>query len=108
MKIILEFDSDKEMLTWVKRKYEAISERKKALEELQTETTNKLLENPIENLELMCAAENALKRQGLTSFGHLVALRRTDLMKIKGLGARGITNIESGLDNFGLKLKPRF
>ena len=60
---------------------------------------------PIEQLDLRTVrAFNGLKRAGVHTVGHLLALTLTDLLEIRRFGATSLADVEMALDQLGLEL----
>lgn len=66
--------------------------------------------SPIEELQLDARPLNALKREGITTVGHLSQLTISELDKIPFIGSRSIADIKNCLEIYaGIKLrKTRF
>jgi len=70
--------------------------------QVKKEEVNKI---KIENLKLSHRTINALTEDGLKTVGGLIRKKEEDLMKIEGLGKKGIKEIRKALGQFGLTLK---
>lgn len=66
----------------------------------------KVLETPIENLNLSVRAYNCLKRAEITTIYDLTEKTESDMMKVKNLGKKSLKDVISNLEDLGLSLKP--
>lgn len=66
---------------------------------------DKILEQPIEELELSVRSYNCLKKQGINALGQLVNCSEQDLMGIRNFGAKSIDEIKGKLKEMNLELK---
>ena len=64
----------------------------------------KILEMPIEELELSVRSFNCLKRSGISSVGDLANKTETDMMKVKNLGKKSLEEVIAKLHDLGLDL----
>ena len=62
--------------------------------------------HPIHELELSIRSENCLLRGGIQTIGELLQKSRDDLLKIRNLGRKSLTEIEEKIAAFGYKLMP--
>ena len=62
--------------------------------------------HPIHELELSIRSENCLLRGGINTIGDLVQKTRDDLLKIRNLGKKSLTEIEEKLISIGYPMKP--
>ena len=62
--------------------------------------------HPIHELELSIRSENCLLRGGIQTIGDLVTRSRDDLLKIRNLGRKSLTEIEEKIAAFGFTLMP--
>ena len=69
-------------------------------------TTEKVLEMTIEELELSVRAYNCLKRAGINSVAELVQRNQEDMMKVRNLGRKSLEEVEQKLQELGLALGP--
>ncbi len=65
---------------------------------------DRVLETPIEELDLTVRSYNCLKRQGVNTIGQLVELREADLLNIRNFGAKSIEEVKDKLQTMGLGL----
>jgi DNA-directed RNA polymerase subunit alpha len=66
----------------------------------------RLLEMPIEELELSVRSFNCLKRAGIDSIGQLTERTEEDMMKVRNLGRKSLDEVKQKLAALGLGLKP--
>ena len=64
----------------------------------------KILEMPIEELELSVRSFNCLKRSGISTVGDLANKTETDMMKVKNLGKKSLEEVIAKLHDLGLDL----
>lgn len=65
----------------------------------------KMLETPIDELELSVRAYNCLKRANIASLGELTRKSEEDLMKVRNCGRKTLDELKKKLDEKGLQLK---
>ncbi len=65
----------------------------------------KVLETPIDELELSVRAYNCLKRANISSLGELTRKSEEDLMKVRNCGRKTLDELKKKLDEKGLQLK---
>lgn len=73
---------------------------------LGTTSEPRLLEMPIEELELSVRSFNCLKRAGIDSIGQLTERTEEDMMKVRNLGRKSLDEVKQKLAALGLSLKP--
>ena len=73
--------------------------------EKEEDTREKLLEEPIENLELSVRSFNCLKRSGISTVGDLTNKTQADMMKVKNLGKKSLEEVIAKLHELGFDLK---
>lgn len=78
----------------------------KGTEEAEQPKPQTLPDNPIHELELSIRSENCLLRGGMNTIGDLIQKSRDDLLKIRNLGRKSLTEIEEKLASMGYSLKP--
>lgn len=66
---------------------------------------NKVLEMPIEELDLSVRSYNCLKRAGINSLGELVAKTDEEMMKVRNLGKKSLEEVKQKLAALGLSLR---
>ncbi len=66
----------------------------------------KVLETPIENLNLSVRAYNCLKRAEINTIYDLTEKTESEMMKVKNLGKKSLKDVMYNLDELGLSLKP--
>ena len=64
----------------------------------------KILEMPIEELELSVRSFNCLKRSGISTVGDLANKTETDMMKVKNLGKKSLEEVIAKLHDLALDL----
>ncbi|HHY39825.1 MAG TPA: DNA-directed RNA polymerase subunit alpha [Syntrophaceticus sp.] len=73
--------------------------------EEQTDEKDKVLEMPIEELELSVRSFNCLKRAGINTVGDLTMRTVEEMMKVRNLGKKSLEEVEKKLAELGLSLK---
>lgn len=74
--------------------------------EREEEKRDRLLEMPIEELDLSVRSFNCLKRAGINTVGELTAKTDEDMMKVRNLGKKSLEEVKEKLYAMGLGLKP--
>ncbi len=72
--------------------------------EKEDDETEKILEKPIEELELSVRSFNCLKRYGISTVGDLANKTENDMMKVKNLGKKSLEEVIAKLHDLGLDL----
>ncbi len=67
---------------------------------------SRLLETPIEELELSVRSFNCLKRAGINTVGELIEKTDEEMIKVRNLGKKSLEEVKIKLANLGLDLKP--
>ncbi len=67
---------------------------------------DRLLEMPIEELDLSVRSFNCLKRAGINTVGELTAKSDEDMMKVRNLGKKSLEEVKEKLVTLGLGLRP--
>ncbi len=65
---------------------------------------NRVLEQPIEELDLSVRSFNCLKRAGINTVGELVSRTETEMMKVRNLGKKSLEEVKQKLAALGLSL----
>ena len=65
----------------------------------------KLLELPIEEMDLSVRSYNCLKRAGINTVEDLIKKSRGDMLKVKNLGIKSIDEVIAKLESYGLSLR---
>ena len=65
----------------------------------------KLLELPIEEMDLSVRSYNCLKRAGVNTIEDLIKKSRNDMLKVKNLGIKSIDEVIQKLESYGLSLR---
>jgi len=73
--------------------------------EQATEEEDDILKTRVESLDLSTRTQKALSLNNIRTVGGLVRKKAKDLLELDGLGQKGLEEIESVLDKFGLELK---
>lgn len=74
--------------------------------EREEEKRDRLLEMPIEELDLSVRSFNCLKRAGINVVGELTAKTDDDMMKVRNLGKKSLEEVKEKLSSLGLGLRP--
>lgn len=74
--------------------------------EVKEDTSNRILEMPIEELDLSVRSYNCLKRAGINTVHELTDKTDEDMMKVRNLGKKSLEEVKIKLINLGLSLKP--
>lgn len=69
------------------------------------EEKDRVLDSPIENLELSVRSYNCLKRQEIDTLDQLVNCSESDLLNIRNFGAKSIQEVKDKLTELNLSLK---
>ncbi|CAM3498300.1 DNA-directed RNA polymerase subunit alpha [Hydrogenibacillus schlegelii] len=73
--------------------------------EKEKDKREKVLELPIEELDLSVRSYNCLKRAGINTIGELTEKTEEDMMKVRNLGKKSLEEVIQKLASFGLSLK---
>lgn len=65
----------------------------------------KILELPIEEMDLSVRSYNCLKRAGVNTVEDIVKKSRSDMLKVKNLGIKSIDEVIQKLESYGLSLR---
>lgn len=65
----------------------------------------KLMELPIEEMDLSVRSYNCLKRAGINTVEDLVKKSRADMLKVKNLGIKSIDEVIQKVESYGLSLR---
>ncbi|MDH7577496.1 MAG: DNA-directed RNA polymerase subunit alpha [Bacillota bacterium] len=71
----------------------------------QTDEKSKMLEMPIEELELSVRSYNCLKRAGINTVEDLVQRTEEDMIKVRNLGKKSLEEVDQKLMELGLSLR---
>lgn len=69
------------------------------------EEKDRVLDSPVENLELSVRSYNCLKRQGIDMLEQLIEYSENDLLNIRNFGAKSIQEVKDKLLELNLSLK---
>lgn len=76
------------------------------MSEAQSDTTNKVLDMTIEELDLSVRSYNCLKRAGIQTVQDLAAKSEDDMIKVRKLGKKSLKEVKEKLVELGLGFKP--
>ena len=76
------------------------------MSEAQSDTTNKVLDMTIEELDLSVRSYNCLKRAGIQTVQELAAKSEDDMIKVRNLGKKSLKEVKEKLVELGLGFKP--
>ena len=76
------------------------------MSEAQSDTTNKVLDMTIEELDLSVRSYNCLKRAGIQTVQDLAAKSEDDMIKVRNLGKKSLKEEKEKLVELGLGFKP--
>ncbi|MCQ2564263.1 MAG: DNA-directed RNA polymerase subunit alpha [Clostridia bacterium] len=65
----------------------------------------KLLEKPIEEMELSVRSYNCLKRAGIDTIGDLAQKSKSEMMKVRNMGAKSMEEVITKLEAYGIVLE---
>ncbi len=71
----------------------------------ENENHTKLLEMPIEDMDLSVRSQNCLKRANINTVEDLIRKSKSDMLKIKNLGLKSIEEVVAKLEEFGFSLR---
>ena len=77
----------------------------KIMVEKEEEKKNKLLEMPIEELDLSVRSYNCLKRAGINTVEELIQRNEEEMMKVRNLGKKSLEEVVRKLNELGLGLR---
>ncbi|MBE0467647.1 MAG: DNA-directed RNA polymerase subunit alpha [Candidatus Desulforudis sp.] len=77
----------------------------KIMVEKEEEKKNKLLEMPIEELDLSVRSYNCLKRAGINTVEELIQRNEEEMMKVRNLGKKSLEEVVRKLGELGLALR---
>lgn len=76
------------------------------MSEAQSDTTNKVLDMTIEELDLSVRSYNCLKRADIQTVQDLAAKSEDDMIKVRNLGKKSLKEVKEKLVELGLGFKP--
>ena len=76
------------------------------MSEAQSDTTNKVLDMTIEELDLSVRSYNCLKRAGIQTVQDLAAKSEDDMIRVRNLGKKSLKEVKEKLVELGLGFKP--
>jgi DNA-directed RNA polymerase subunit alpha len=74
--------------------------------EKEESTQERLMDMPIEELDLSVRSFNCLKRAGINNVGQLTERTDEDMMKVRNMGKKSLAEVKQKLAALGLSLKP--
>lgn len=74
-------------------------------QEKQEEEENRILDLPVEHLDLSVRSFNCLKREGFDTVRHIVSLTETEVQNIHQLGEKSVREIIAKIKELGLELR---
>ena len=83
-----------------------MAENMEVMSEAQSDTTNKVLDMTIEELDLSVRSYNCLKRAGIQTVQDLAAKSEDDMIKVRNLGKKSLKEVKEKLVELGLGFKP--
>lgn len=78
------------------------------VEEKHVEEIDVSLKRPLEELDLGVRAFNSLKRDGINTIGELVEKSEEEIIRIRNLGTKSLTEIKEKLEEMELSLAPSY
>ena len=75
------------------------------MSEAQSDTTNKVLDMTIEELDLSVRSYNCLKRAGIQTVQDLAAKSEDDMIKVRNLGKKSLKEVKDKIYDLGLSFK---
>lgn len=76
------------------------------MSEATTDSTNKVLDMTIEELDLSVRSYNCLKRAGIQTVQELADKSEDDMIKVRNLGKKSLKEVKEKLQELGLGFKP--
>lgn len=73
--------------------------------EEEEDTSSKVLDMTIEDLDLSVRSFNCLKRAGINTVADLTAKTEDDMMKVRNLGRKSLEEVKKKLEDLGLSLR---
>lgn len=102
-----EIEGEKEVKEAKEAIEKEIVEKEATIENEEEEKVSKedIRKTPIENLSFSTRTTNILEKNNLKTIGDLIELSEGELMKLEGMGEKGIKEIKKAIGNYGLTLK---
>lgn len=76
------------------------------MSEVQSDTTNKVLDMTIEELDFSVRSYNCLKRAGIQTVQDLASKSEDDMIKVRNLGKKSLKEVKDKLFELGLGFRP--
>ena len=83
---------------------EEVEEEESTFPEEETDTSSKVLDMTIEDLDLSVRSFNCLKRANINTVADLTAKSEEDMMKVRNLGRKSLEEVKKKLEDLGLSL----
>lgn len=80
-------------------------EESEAEAEEEEEEKDKILEMPVEELDLSVRSYNCLKRAGINTVEELIKKTEADMMKVRNLGKKSLEEVNQKLESLGLAFR---
>lgn len=81
-----------------------VAQEESLLQEREPDSEQRLLDMPIEELELSVRSFNCLKRAGINTIGDLSSRTENDMVKVRNLGKKSLEEVKQKLGALGLSL----
>lgn len=81
-----------------------VQQEESLLQEREPDSEQRLLDMPIEELELSVRSFNCLKRAGINTIGDLSSRTENDMVKVRNLGKKSLEEVKQKLGALGLSL----
>ena len=83
---------------------EEVEEEESTFPEEEEDTSSKVLDMTIEDLDLSVRSFNCLKRANINTVADLTAKTEEDMMKVRNLGRKSLEEVKKKLEDLGLSL----
>ncbi len=81
-----------------------IEEDDKEEEEMRKKILKKVLETPVDQLELTVRSSNCLEGTNIKTIGELIKKSEDDMLKMKNFGKKSLAEVKAKLEEYGLRL----
>lgn len=81
------------------------AERMEIMVEKEQDEKDRIMEMPIDELDLSVRSFNCLKRAGINTVGELVERTEAEMMKVRNLGKKSLEEVKQKLASLGLSLR---
>jgi DNA-directed RNA polymerase subunit alpha len=82
-----------------------IEESQDEIQQKEEDEKDKILEMPIEELDLSVRSYNCLKRAGINTVEELIRKTEEDMMKVRNLGKKSLEEVKQKLDSLSLSFR---